>query len=440
MTTFVLTEAGQNAISAASPTGPRVVITGFRLGDDDTTPATATGVGASLVGSLVFQGPVTSYSYFDANTIQVNLEIPALAGPFQYGEVVLDLEDGTVLARFSYGSLRTKVESSTTGYANVTTIKALLRIAEGVHVFEFPPSVQQTILEVDTLQVLQTPQDHPNNPVVLVSETNDYQEGIQVFRNSSTLWNLTNYYKLGVASITAAPNATTIVSSLFALLSLAPSGMRGRYVIQTQGGYLRSITSISGTSAILAQPLNTTILIGQLVAVYELTTARMSSLTQSLGLAQSEIDLLKQQIAQAQRKRIGEVFLSGSNNIPVGALRAHGQEVSRTTESVLFAEIGTTFGAGNGTTTFNVPDARGVVLRGLDSGRGLDVGRVIGTYQEDMIKEHAHSIATTGNDTSGPLVADASASGTNNTSSTGTIGGIETRMKNLALYPYIQAR
>lgn len=46
-------------------------------------------------------------------------------------------------------------------------------------------------------------------------------------------------------------------------------------------------------------------------------------------------------------------------------LLCNGQEVSRTTYADLFALIGTRFGAGNGTTTFNVPDYRGKFLRGL---------------------------------------------------------------------------
>lgn len=67
-------------------------------------------------------------------------------------------------------------------------------------------------------------------------------------------------------------------------------------------------------------------------------------------------------------------------------LACDGRAVSRTSYPQLFAAIGTAFGAGNGSTTFNLPDLRGVVVRGVDSGRNLDPGRVFGTYQEDAIR------------------------------------------------------
>lgn len=78
----------------------------------------------------------------------------------------------------------------------------------------------------------------------------------------------------------------------------------------------------------------------------------------------------------------GEVFYTARATPPPGSIKANGAAVSRTTYSRLFAAIGTTFGVGDGATTFNVPNARGLVLRGLDDGRGLDTGRVLGSEQE----------------------------------------------------------
>ncbi|QOK96357.1 phage tail protein [Ralstonia pseudosolanacearum] len=66
---------------------------------------------------------------------------------------------------------------------------------------------------------------------------------------------------------------------------------------------------------------------------------------------------------------------------PNGWLKANGAAVSRTTFLGLYAEIGTTFGAGDGVNTFNLPDLRGEFLRGWDDGRGIDSGRGLGTWQ-----------------------------------------------------------
>lgn len=67
-------------------------------------------------------------------------------------------------------------------------------------------------------------------------------------------------------------------------------------------------------------------------------------------------------------------------------LYADGRAVSRTGFPELFAAYGTLYGAGDGTTTFNVPDLRGVFVRGIDQGRGMDPGRVLGALQGDAIR------------------------------------------------------
>jgi microcystin-dependent protein len=54
---------------------------------------------------------------------------------------------------------------------------------------------------------------------------------------------------------------------------------------------------------------------------------------------------------------------------PAGWMFCDGSSVSRSTYSGLFAAIGTTYGAGNGSTTFNVPDMRGRVPVGRDTGQ-----------------------------------------------------------------------
>lgn len=63
---------------------------------------------------------------------------------------------------------------------------------------------------------------------------------------------------------------------------------------------------------------------------------------------------------------VGGVFLWLTNSLPAGALLCNGAAVSRTTYAALFAVIGTTYGTGNGSTTFNLPDFRGRVPVGYD--------------------------------------------------------------------------
>lgn len=88
----------------------------------------------------------------------------------------------------------------------------------------------------------------------------------------------------------------------------------------------------------------------------------------------------------------GMVCYFAQSTPPAGYLKRNGAAVSRTTYARLFAKIGTTYGSGDGSTTFNLPDGRGVFDRGLDDGRGLDPGRVLGSYQDSANLSHAHGL------------------------------------------------
>lgn len=58
----------------------------------------------------------------------------------------------------------------------------------------------------------------------------------------------------------------------------------------------------------------------------------------------------------------------------------YGQAISRTTYASLFSLVGTTFGVGDGSTTFNIPDCRGRVIAGLDNMGGSTAGRLTSTF------------------------------------------------------------
>lgn len=88
----------------------------------------------------------------------------------------------------------------------------------------------------------------------------------------------------------------------------------------------------------------------------------------------------------AQSAPSGMIAYFARNAAPAGWLKANGAAVSRTTYAALFAAIGTTFGTGDGSTTFNLPDLRGEFLRGWDDGRGIDTGRTFGSAQADAIQ------------------------------------------------------
>lgn len=81
---------------------------------------------------------------------------------------------------------------------------------------------------------------------------------------------------------------------------------------------------------------------------------------------------MSQQRTMTEVQPPGMVSFFGNTSAPDGWLLCNGAAVSRTTYSDLFSVIGTTYGAGNGSSTFNIPDLRGEFIRGWDGGRGVD--------------------------------------------------------------------
>jgi len=155
---------------------------------------------------------------------------------------------------------------------------------------------------------------------------------------------------------------------------------------------------------------------------------------------------------------VGVIQAFAGSTSPSGWLECDGSAISRTTYADLFAVIGTTFGAGDGSTTFNLPDLRGEFIRGWDNGRGVDASRAFGSSQSDQNKSHTHTatIDSAGAHThtisendlnsqggSGRAMSNSSSqTGTQTTSSNGTHthtitidndGGTEARPRNIAL-------
>ena len=141
----------------------------------------------------------------------------------------------------------------------------------------------------------------------------------------------------------------------------------------------------------------------------------------------------------------GTINTYAGSTAPSGWLEANGAAISRTTYAVLYAAIGNSFGPGDGSTTFNLPDLRGVFVRGWDHGAGRDpdaasrtallsggaTGNNVGSYQADEFKSHTHTIKWLPND---------GAAGNNKHAfegpylyTTSAAGGNETRPKNVYL-------
>ena len=137
----------------------------------------------------------------------------------------------------------------------------------------------------------------------------------------------------------------------------------------------------------------------------------------------------------------GAVIYHAGSTPPTGFIKANGASLSTTTYADLFAAIGYTYGGSGG--SFNVPDLRGEFLRGWDDARGIDSGRGFGSFQNQDIQSHQHSMYLERNNCLGGS-GGSDGWGVNggrsgwSTNYTSSVGGTETRPRNVALLACIK--
>ncbi|MDC4808520.1 tail fiber protein, partial [Acinetobacter baumannii] len=125
-------------------------------------------------------------------------------------------------------------------------------------------------------------------------------------------------------------------------------------------------------------------------APYPLAQASNLADVENKGLARKNINVFSKEESKANGIPPGAIVCFAMNKAPTGYLKANGAAISRTVYADLFAEIGTMYAEGDGVNTFNIPDARAEFIRALDDGRGIDIGRVIGSKQTQQVLKHKH--------------------------------------------------
>lgn len=160
----------------------------------------------------------------------------------------------------------------------------------------------------------------------------------------------------------------------------------------------------------------------------------------NIGAAPITAAQLAAAVAQALNPS-GSIIAFGGSAAPSGYLLCDGSAVSRTTYSVLFSAIGTAYGIGNGTTTFNIPDCRGMFIRGVTgtstndpdaltrtSVNGGNAGNMVGSVQPDDFRSHIHN---QGAGSGGSLGIPQAPNGITPFTNTTPTGGNETRPINI---------
>ena len=149
-----------------------------------------------------------------------------------------------------------------------------------------------------------------------------------------------------------------------------------------------------GTGAVTETKLGTGAVTAVKIAAAAFTDSVSSTSTTTIATPNSVKTAYD--LANTAATPAGAVNYFAMSSAPTGYLKANGASVSRTTYAALFAAISTTFGVGDGSTTFNVPDLRGEFLRSWDDSRGVDSGRAFGSFQDQAYLSHSHSISDPG--------------------------------------------
>ena len=265
--------------------------------------------------------------------------------------------------------------------------------------------------------------------------------------NGNTIWtketgDATSTSSLGWGSVSGGTaNAQTVTVTGFSSTNgqtfyfVAGATNSGALTLSVNGGSPISVvkTTTSGTAILTG----TEVVTGNVIGVtYYSTTGQFQLITNNINVATPP----------------GQVATYAMTSCPAGWLNANGAAVSRTTYSILFSTIGSTWGNGDGSTTFNVPDLRGTFVRGTGTNGtyAAAVGQAVGTYAADTYLNHDHTatqaahthtytqVTTTAQATGGSGSNYFNNSTTGTTSSTtpaitvgaSTTGGTETKPKN----------
>lgn len=147
-------------------------------------------------------------------------------------------------------------------------------------------------------------------------------------------------------------------------------------------------------------------------------------------------------------------YAGTEDTIPSGWFPCDGRALSRTTYAALFASLSTYWGVGDGLTTFNIPDLRGLFTRMVDvsdagdAGRDADgairapigtgTGENIGSYQADAFRSHDHKIGPQGGSNGGAAWSEGTINGPGVDVYVDGAGGSETRPKNAYVFKIIK--
>lgn len=446
------TKYGLIEIAKAQATGVPINLTHMAVGDGGGAPITPDPNQLALVNerhrstiNAVRQDPSDPTLYY------VELVIPAATGGWWIREFGIFDDDGKLFAVGSFPDAYKPLPSD--GATHDMVVRVNLIVAQvGVITLQIDPSVTIASREW-VLQTVTPAAMWPGGTTNQVLTKNSNLDGDAEWKDPGSGTVIVNVVE-ETQLITANPQLTLDLVTVTTFgLAVYVEGVRIPRIPGPDGWQ----QGVDNTQIVLGKQYP----IGSRVKFYQndpmasfpqmLETSKNLSDVPDKAAARSNLDVHTKAESDAAGQP-GDIKYSARSTAPAGWLKANGAAVSRTAYSALFLAIGTTFGAGDGVNTFNLPDLRGEFIRGWDDGRGVDAGRAFGSAQGDAIRNlygAFRAVRRDGGDPSGafynhPAVYPGSDSGGANMSYTGFDASRivptanENRPRSVALLPLIK--
>lgn len=297
----------------------------------------------------------------------------------------------------------------------------------------------------------QNPIDSSTSPVAIANESHTVAE----FDELPGVYGFILEERPVAGSVTITSDDTA--ADVFSIVTTDPLAGQAFVDFNTNRGYVIFNPSENGRAMLVdynGLGANMTVeSVGQLAAVgfaasIHAATGKTTPVdADEFGLADSAASWGLKKVTLADLARV--IFPTGSylefagTSAPTGFLACNGAAVSRTTYAALFAVVGTTYGAGNGSTTFNLPDRRGISAVGAGThgtmtradSSAFDGGSV-GATRNDQMQGHHHSNSSYGTDNASDFLQCTNNGANNNgplvTGNGGSIGTNQTQIT----YPF----
>lgn len=389
-TNAIITDVGLDRAAQANEKGMSITIGKFVLGSAyGYTPLVSD---TKIHGDYLYESNPVDYKYMGNKTVRITCTIPQEAGPFQWGEVGIYLDTGELFALIALPQLQSKYSSIENDLSNTLTFYCYLTLSYSnvsitLDYGDSPLSIVEIIDAYKFSEVKIPKETDQSAQEVIVHETTPLQDSTLLVRSTQNRWTVASGYHIVYSHLTPVASTTSYLE--FDASSASRYAPNKRDAVDAQGVWLaqfadgtfctfRSVEYIENTrrlrfnySEILdtPRPRSTTSLLKCNDPLYDYPYT-YDDINGTINY-----DMIVGAPTYYGGVPIGGMCLWPINSTPDNYIQANGAALSRTNYADLFRVYGTTFGAGDGRSTFNIPDMRNYYPIG--AGSRVAIGRTV---------------------------------------------------------------